>query len=165
MSTNVAVLLRDARLSAGLTQGELAERARTSQPAVAAYESGRRTPVLSTLSRLLAACGREVVLDTRSMDAGGAQDVVAESRAKLIDAALALGVTNVRVFGSTARDDTTASSDVDLLVDLLPGRTLIDLAAFRADAEAILGVAVDVATLDLLKEHIRDDVTRDARPI
>ena len=67
MPADVGSLIREARIAAGLTQADLAERASTSQPAVAAYESGTRTPVLATLSRLLAACGREIVLDTRAL--------------------------------------------------------------------------------------------------
>jgi predicted nucleotidyltransferase/DNA-binding XRE family transcriptional regulator len=159
MKSDVGLLIREARLAAGLTQAALAERSSTSQPAVAAYESGRRTPVLSTLTRLLAACGREVVLDTRALHATGR---LHELRARLLAAGLAHGVSNLRVFGSAARGDETAGSDIDLLVDLAPGRTLIDLAAFRQDAADILGASVDVATLDLLKTHIRDEVVREA---
>jgi transcriptional regulator with XRE-family HTH domain len=53
-------LIRDARQSAGITQLELASRAGTAQPAVAAYESGARVPSLATLERLLDACGYDV---------------------------------------------------------------------------------------------------------
>jgi transcriptional regulator with XRE-family HTH domain len=56
----VATMIRSARLAAGLTQLELATRARTAQPAVAAYESGARTPNLATLQRLLGACEHDV---------------------------------------------------------------------------------------------------------
>jgi transcriptional regulator with XRE-family HTH domain len=56
----VAELLRDARRAEGLTQLALARRAITTQPAVAAYESGARTPTLPTLERLLRACGHEL---------------------------------------------------------------------------------------------------------
>jgi len=142
-------------------------RAQTSQPAVAAYEAGRRTPVLSTLARLMAACGREIVLDTRAIDRSGSdsEDLLALSRTRLIAAGLAHGVANLRVFGSAARGEAAGDSDLDLLVDLLPGHTLIDLAAFRDDAAAILGVPVDVATFDLLKDHIRDEVVHDAKAI
>jgi transcriptional regulator with XRE-family HTH domain len=55
-------LIHDARRSAGFTQLELAIRAGTAQPAVAAYESGSRTPNLATLERLLDACGYDVEL-------------------------------------------------------------------------------------------------------
>lgn len=52
-----AVLIRDMRLQAGLSQEELADRARTSQPTIAAYEAGRSTPRIDTLDRLAQACG------------------------------------------------------------------------------------------------------------
>ena len=58
-------MLRDARRTAGLTQLELANRAGTAQPAVAAYESGGRTPNLTTLNRLLGACEHDVELLAR----------------------------------------------------------------------------------------------------
>ncbi len=56
----VATTIRGARLAAGITQQELANRAHTAQPAVAAYESGARTPNLATLERLLGACEYEM---------------------------------------------------------------------------------------------------------
>jgi transcriptional regulator with XRE-family HTH domain len=60
MPMETATLIRDARRAADITQAELAARARTAQPAVAAYESGARTPNLATLRRLLGACEHEV---------------------------------------------------------------------------------------------------------
>jgi hypothetical protein len=66
------------------------------------------------------------------------------------------------VFGSLARGEADAASDVDFLVDLKPGRTLIDLAAFRREAGEILDLPVDVATADMLKERIRDEVLGEA---
>jgi transcriptional regulator with XRE-family HTH domain len=52
-----ATLLRTARARAGFSQRELAERARTSQPAIARYERARATPDLATIERLVGACG------------------------------------------------------------------------------------------------------------
>jgi transcriptional regulator with XRE-family HTH domain len=54
------ILIREARLAAGLSQRSLAERARTSQPAIARYEQGAATPSLATLERLLEACGKRL---------------------------------------------------------------------------------------------------------
>lgn len=71
----------------------------------------------------------------------------------------------VRVFGSLAHGEATPASDVDLLVDLEPGRTLLDLAAFRREAEQILGMPVDVATSDMLKERIRAQAEAEALPL
>jgi transcriptional regulator with XRE-family HTH domain len=50
-------MIRDARLSAGLTQAQLAERSATSQATLSAYERGHKVPVASTLARILAAAG------------------------------------------------------------------------------------------------------------
>lgn len=55
--------VRRLRRDAGLTQAELADRAGTSQPAIAAYEAGRKSPSLATLRRLAGAAGLEVVVD------------------------------------------------------------------------------------------------------
>jgi transcriptional regulator with XRE-family HTH domain len=57
-------LVRDVRLAAGLSQRALAQRAGTSQPAVARYEGGVATPSLETLQRLVAACGQRLQLST-----------------------------------------------------------------------------------------------------
>lgn len=56
------------------------------------------------------------------------------------------GARNVRVVGSVARGEQEAGSDVDLLVDMQPGRTLFDVAALHDDLEALLGRPVDVIT-------------------
>jgi len=56
----ITTLIRDARQAAGITQLELAGRAGTAQPAVAAYESGGKTPNLATLERLLGACEHDI---------------------------------------------------------------------------------------------------------
>ncbi|MHB1998928.1 MAG: helix-turn-helix domain-containing protein [Solirubrobacteraceae bacterium] len=69
---NVGAMLRRARLGAGLTQAQVASSARTAQSAVAAYESGRRTPSLPTLTRLLNACGHELEMAARPQMRRGA---------------------------------------------------------------------------------------------
>ena len=61
-------LIRDARRDAGLTQRALADLARTSQPAIARYESGTVLPELHTLARLLHACGYRLELSATRMD-------------------------------------------------------------------------------------------------
>lgn len=86
-------------------------------------------------------------------------------RHRLLDAAKRHGVGHVRVFGSLARGEATAGSDIDLLVDLKPGRTLLDLAGFRREAAEILDLPVDVATVDMLKGRIHDEVLMEALPL
>ncbi|MEA2458653.1 MAG: hypothetical protein QOC95_1625 [Thermoleophilaceae bacterium] len=57
--------LRSARIRAGLTQGELARRAGTSQAAISAYEGGSKQPSLATFSRLLSAAGVRLTVEPR----------------------------------------------------------------------------------------------------
>ncbi|MBP7995974.1 MAG: helix-turn-helix transcriptional regulator, partial [Candidatus Microthrix sp.] len=56
-------VIREARRRSGLSQAELARRAHVSQPVISAYESGRREPGLSMLTRLVEASGHSVSLD------------------------------------------------------------------------------------------------------
>ncbi len=86
-------------------------------------------------------------------------------RHSLLNAAQEHGVTEIRIFGSFACDEAETGSDIDLLVDLKPGRTLLDLVAFQRKAREILDMPVDVATADILKERIRDEVLAEALPI
>jgi len=80
-------------------------------------------------------------------------------------AAQKYGVRDLRVFGSIARGDDTTGSDVDLLVELDPGRTLLDLIGFQQEAKEILGVDVDVAAPRLMKKHVRVRAMREARAL
>ena len=68
---------------------------------------------------------------------------------------------SVAIFGSVARGDETADSDIDLLVEFGPGASLFDLVRIQLDAEELLGRRVDVVSLGgLLPED--DDVRQDA---
>ena len=70
--------------------------------------------------------------------------------------------TNVRVFGSVARGEATAKSDVDFLIDSLPGHTLLDRAAIMQDLEELLGVPVDVGAANELRDRVRPHALADA---
>jgi predicted nucleotidyltransferase/DNA-binding XRE family transcriptional regulator len=168
--------IRQARLDASLSQVELAVRAGTSQSALARYETGVALPTLPTLERLLAACDRCLEIRTpptqhpgpgisMRSQLGPQADRLRRQRRRLLDAAKRHGVGHLRAFGSVARGEAMAESDVDLLVDLRPGRTLLDLAAFRREAAEILDLPVDVATPDMLKDRIRDEVLSEALPL
>ncbi len=74
------------------------------------------------------------------------------------------GARNVRVFGSAVRGDVGAGSDIDVLVDFKPERSLLDLVALKLDLEELLGCSVDVATEDALHWTIRQQVLKEARP-
>jgi len=72
------------------------------------------------------------------------------------------GARNVRIFGSAARGDATADSDLDVLVEMEEGRSLIDHVALKQDLEDLLGRDVDVVTEASLHPRIRERVLREA---
>jgi len=68
----------------------------------------------------------------------------------------------VRVFGSRARGDATSGSDLDLLIGLEPGRSLLDVVAIKQDLEDLLGYPVDVVTEAGLSPYLRDRILAEA---
>ena len=74
-------------------------------------------------------------------------------------------VANPRVFGSALHGNDRDGSDLDLLVDTLPGTTLFDLGGLQEELQELLGVSVDVLTLKDLPVKFRDIVRQEARPI
>ena len=83
-------------------------------------------------------------------------------RNEIIKIAANHGAKNLRVFGSVVRGEATPSSDLDLLINLEPGRSLLDLIAVKQDLEDLLGCTVDVVTENAVSPHIRDQVLKDA---
>ena len=75
------------------------------------------------------------------------------------------GASNLRILGSTARGEANESSDLDILLDLEPGRSLFDLGGLSMDLEDLLGCPIDVVTEKGLKPRIRDRVLREAIPL
>lgn len=72
---------------------------------------------------------------------------------------------NPRVFGSVLRGDDSDGSDLDILVDALPGATLFDLGGLQVTLEDMLGVPVDLLTPGDLPEKFRAKALEDARPV
>ncbi len=75
------------------------------------------------------------------------------------------GARNVRIFGSMARGEATEASDVDFLVEMEPGRSLIDLAELQLDLQELLGRQVDVVTENGLYWLLRRRILREAQPL
>jgi len=86
-------------------------------------------------------------------------------RNEILAVALKHGARNVRIFGSVARGAAGPASDVDILVELEPGRTLIDHAALLLELQQLLDCDVDVVTDRGLRPRIRDQVLREAVPL
>ena len=79
-------------------------------------------------------------------------DLIQKKRSRILAIAGRHGATNLRIFGSVARGEAGPESDLDLLVDLEPGRSLLDHIALIQDLEEALGCRVDVVTVTALKE-------------
>jgi predicted nucleotidyltransferase/DNA-binding XRE family transcriptional regulator len=159
---DAAGLIRNARHASGLPQAVVASRARTSQQAIADYEHGHKQPEAETLQRILAACGYELALKPLEQAPAPLRALLDAQRDVILRIARRHGARNVRVFGSVARGDEQESSDLDLLVDLQPGRTLLTLVELIDDLSGVLGVPLDVATPELLKPEIREQALREA---
>lgn len=126
----------------GLTQSEIAQAIGRSQPEVSrlirSYRNRRFVP-RSRLGRLL----------TRNRD-----QVLALARSHR--------VSNVRVFGSVARGDDDAASDIDLLVDLEPGADLLDLAGLEVELQDLLGRRIDLVPARMLRPHVAPKALEEA---
>jgi predicted nucleotidyltransferase len=79
-----------------------------------------------------------------------------EHRPELLAAAARRGASNLRIFGSVARGDDLAGSDVDFLVDFEASRSLVDVAGLILDLQGILGVPVDVVEASTLRPSDED---------
>lgn len=162
-------LVRDARVSADLTQAELARRAGTSQAAVARYESGAVSPSVSTLERLLHAAGQELQLSSRAATAtdlsGERAALLRRHRVDIVGYAHAAGARNVRLFGSCARGEDDSDSDIDLLVDFDITDGLMPIVRLKAQLEGLLGQPVDIAPVALLKPKVAASALAEAVPL
>lgn len=169
MTSAPGAVLRDARMRARLSQADVARRCGVAQSVISAYESGRREPGVRTLARLIEATGHQLVLEVvpRPGRTLGLPDTrlgrrLRQRRVAIIDTAAKRRARNVRVFGSVARGEDTASSDVDLLVDLDEGVSLVVLAGLKRELSELLAVNVDVVPAATLKARVRDEVLAEA---
>jgi uncharacterized protein len=92
-------------------------------------------------------------------------NLVFAHRADILRLAARHGARNVRLFGSAARGESDALSDVDILVDLEPGRSLLDLGGLLMDLQELLDCRVDVVTEKGLRPRLRERVLHEAVPL
>jgi predicted nucleotidyltransferase len=93
------------------------------------------------------------------------REVLKAKREEILRIAARHGARNVRLFGSVARGEADAKSDVDVLVDMEPGRSLLDMGGLLMDLQDLLGCRVDVVTERGLRERIRERVLQEAIPL
>lgn len=95
----------------------------------------------------------------------GIGEILGAKRKRILQAAAKRGARNVRVFGSVARGDATKRSDVDFLVEMQQGRTLVDLVGLTQELETILNRKVDIVTVGGLSPYLRRAITSQAIPL
>lgn len=91
-----------------------------------------------------------------------ASNLIQRKKVEILKLADKHGARNIRVFGSVARGEADEESDIDFLVDMEPGRSLLDMGGLLMDLRELLGCEVDVVTVRALKPRIRDRVLREA---
>lgn len=93
------------------------------------------------------------------------EELLKAKREEILRAASRHGARNVRVFGSVARGEADEHSDIDLIVEFEPGRSLLDHAGLWLELQELLGRKVDVVSDRGIKPRIRERVLREAVPL
>jgi predicted nucleotidyltransferase len=96
-------------------------------------------------------CGKDMRIDK----------VLKDKRDEVLRIAASYGARNVRILGSLARGEAGPDSDIDILVNLDSGRSLLDIIALKQDLEDLLGCEVDVVTEEAISPYIREQVLKE----
>jgi len=89
-------------------------------------------------------------------------ELLKQKRQQVLEITAGHGACNVRLFGSVARGEATETSDLDLLIEMEPERSLLDVIAIKQDLEELLGCKVDVVTEAAISPYLRDKVLHEA---
>jgi predicted nucleotidyltransferase len=92
-------------------------------------------------------------------------EVFEKNRQFVRDAVARYRTSNPRIFGSVLHGTDKEGSDIDILIDTLPGATLFDLIGLEQELEKTLGVPVQVVVADALHRFMKDRVLAEAKPI
>lgn len=106
------------------------------------------------------AVSRAAVQNHESVTCPG--EALRKHRAAILELAAKHGAWRVRVFGSVARNEDTPNSDIDLLIDMEPSRSLFDLAELYADVNELVGFPVQLVETDGLHPLLRDRILSEA---
>jgi len=92
-------------------------------------------------------------------------EVLEKNRHAIREATKRFNAANPRVFGSVARGEDHSGSDIDILVDTLPGTTLLDLGGLQDALETLLETKVDLVTSKGVRSAMRERILTEAMPI
>ncbi len=92
-------------------------------------------------------------------------ETLKQQKSCILDIAKHYHAVNIRVFGSVVRGEEREDSDIDLLVDFLPGTTLLDQVGLIDALSAALGRKVDIVSERALNKHLRQRVLQEAVPL
>lgn len=92
-------------------------------------------------------------------------DQLRSKRGEILERAEHHGARNVRVFGSAARGEAGAESDVDLLVEMEAGRSMLDFVGLWQELEELLGGHVDLLSENGISPYLREQVLAEAVPL
>jgi predicted nucleotidyltransferase len=106
-------------------------------------------------------------MSTVTAESSALRLAIEHNRGRVLEVLARYGAANPRVFGSVARGDATASSDLDLLVDLLPGsgNPVLRVSGIGEELGDILGVRVDVVAGELMRDEVSATAHADAVPL
>ncbi|MDJ0682707.1 MAG: nucleotidyltransferase family protein [Xenococcaceae cyanobacterium MO_167.B52] len=90
------------------------------------------------------------------------KQIIQENRLEILNIAKNYGASNIRIFGSVAREEANNNSDIDFLMDIESGKNLLDRIALIQDLEDLLGCKVDVAKPENLHESIKEKILKEA---
>ena len=145
----------------GLTRRELAQRAGV-RPETVSRIATRGTCDFATLERLANAAGLHLGLIRDEPAGGNARDEVLGKAGLIRTLAAAHGVRKLELFGSAARGEETPASDLDFMVELEPGRSLLDLIGLGEDLQSALGRKVEAVSKAGMKPRVLAQARKDA---
>jgi predicted nucleotidyltransferase len=150
--SGIGAAVRAARKARGWSLRGAAERLGVSVRFLDELERGKATARLDKVLQALAGVGLEIAVVPK--ESGDLKQQVLARKALLIAIAAKHGVRGLSLFGSAARGEAGAQSDLDFLVELEDGRSLVDLVGVKQDLEALFGRPVDAFTRASLKPGV-----------
>jgi predicted nucleotidyltransferase/lambda repressor-like predicted transcriptional regulator len=151
-AAGIAARVRAARRARGWSLREAAQRLGVSVRFLQELEAGKSTARLDKVAQVLRGLG--LALEVARAGGGALREEVLARRTLLRTLAGVHGVRTMSLFGSAARGAEEPASDLDFLVELERGRSLLDLLGFEQDLEALFGRRVEVFTTRTLKPRV-----------